>query len=102
VADGAVPDAGAAGERGTLRAELRIIAAARRALDGNLLTQAATALAQHAARFPRGQLLQEREALQVLLACRGDDPAQAQSLLTRFTSDWPGSAFLGKLRAACR
>lgn len=85
----------------TLAEELRLLNAARRALAARQLDDAARPLAEHARRFPRGQLAEEREATAALVTCaRGDRDASARAA-ERFLRAHPRSPQAPRVRRAC-
>ncbi|MFO0610017.1 MAG: hypothetical protein U0324_43060 [Polyangiales bacterium] len=85
----------------TLAEELRLLNAARRALAAHQLDDAARPLAEHARRFPRGQLAEEREATAALVTCaRGDRDASARAA-ERFLRAHPRSPQGPRVRRAC-
>ncbi len=61
----------------------------------------ASAIAEHRARFPRGMLSEEREALSAMLECR-HSPARAASIGARFSARFPRSPYEARVNGACR
>jgi hypothetical protein len=57
-------------------------------------------LLEHARRFPRGRLTEEREALVVLALARGGRAAEARARGARFEQQYPGSLFFAAVKDA--
>lgn len=98
-------DAGAASEPSnvspdeSLRSERLLIDAARAALARD--PQAARApLDEHATRFPKGQLSEEREALMIQALVLANDAPAARKRFEAFSRSFPSSPLLGVLRSA--
>jgi hypothetical protein len=69
------------------------------ALDKGAWAKAATIVARHERDFPRGSLLEEREAVRAILRCdSGRDTDAGSSFERRFS----GSIYRSRVRAACR
>jgi outer membrane protein assembly factor BamD (BamD/ComL family) len=85
----------------TFAEELRLVTAAQRALAQSQLDAADRSLREHATRFPRGQLAEERDATRVLVTCsRGDRDASAREA-ARFLAAHPRSPQAPRVRRAC-
>jgi hypothetical protein len=82
----------------TLADEAALLRRARDALAAGNLDGARNALAEHRRRAPSGALAEDREALRVLVSCRGDRDAEKAA---RFAQRWPGSAHEGRLAREC-
>lgn len=97
------PDAGFLGSppipAETLRAERLLIDAARAALSRDPSTSLAP-LEEHAARFPNGQLAEEREALRIQALVSTNDGPGARQRMSAFERDFPSSPLRQVLRAA--
>ena len=84
----------------SLGGERALLARAREALargEGGLANRV---LAQHASRYPRGALAEEREALRIHAAAMGGDLDAAATLLRAFEQRFPVSVFAPTLRDA--
>ena len=84
----------------TFDAELKLISFAKADLDAHRPTHALAWLAEHAARFPNGIFVTERDALNVLARCEQGPPDEA--LAQRFAAQHPSSPLVARLRKACR
>ena len=84
----------------SLAAELRLLRAAREALQGKDPAAAMAQLSVHASRYPTGHLAEEREALAVqsLVAQGQNDAAWARA--RRFEDRYPRSLMLSAVRSA--
>jgi len=85
----------------SIEEEMGVIGRANKALRAGDNAAAIGIAAEHAERFPKGQLVQEREAVRVRASCnRGDATARndAETFLTR----WPKSPYAAKVRASCK
>jgi hypothetical protein len=83
-------------------AELELIAAMQSALRAGGSAQALSLAEQHARRFPRGALVQEREGVRAVASCRLADPSLRSGLGAAFLSRYPGSPYAARVRDACR
>ncbi len=86
----------------TSDAELRIIDIARTATAQNHPRDALAAIQRHRREFPRGQFVEEREALRVIATHRLGQSARAQELLEHFEQTYPRSLLLPAVRRALR
>ena len=93
----ALPSAASAA---TFDAELKLISLAKADLDAHRPTHALAWLAEHAARFPNGVFVTEREALDVLALCEQGPPDEV--LAQRFAQQHPSSPLVERLIKACR
>ncbi len=84
----------------SLDRESALIASAQAALKRGDGKTAAAKLAAHARRFPRGIMAEDREALAVIVRCRGGD-ASAKAARNEFLRRWPRSVHAVRVRAAC-
>lgn len=85
----------------TTEGELTLIRAATAALRDGDAQGAAWILDEHATRFPRGVLAQEREALRVLVLCDLGRVGEAQRARERFLRSAPDSPMVERVRNAC-
>ena len=81
-------------------AELRRIAAAQAALRDGDTGAALRVLKEHAAMFPAGQFVQDREALRAVALCTAGR-AQGKRLAAKFLAAHPGSIHADRVRDAC-
>jgi hypothetical protein len=81
-------------ERGSdLAAERALLDRAQRALRAGDRRQARRALDAHARRFPTGDLVEERQALSIMLLVAAGRTADAQKKAARFRARFPDSLF---------
>jgi hypothetical protein len=71
--------------------ERTLLDAARSAIAEGRLKEAQTLVAGHAAAFPHGQLVEEREALRIRLLVKQGQRAEASRLGARFKKEHPNS-----------
>ncbi len=81
--------------------ELTLIRTATEALRDGHPEYALIALQEHASRFPRGVLQQERRALRVLALCELGRLERGRRERERFLRENPDSPFAGRVRRAC-
>jgi hypothetical protein len=81
----------------SLRSERALLERARTALTRSEPAAALDALRAHRARFPHGQLAEERDALEVTALRQQGDPAAARDAAKRFREDHPDSLLGGDL-----
>jgi hypothetical protein len=86
----------------TLLEETRLLTKAQAAFAAGNLSRALRFLEQHRARFPRGELAQERDAVEVLALCGLPRMAAARRAQQLFLRSWPDSPLAERVRAACR
>lgn len=84
----------------TLAAEQALLEKARRALDAEDGPAALAAVADHARRFPRGQLAEERALLEIQALVRSGRLDAAHSRAARFRARFPDSLLLEALNLA--
>lgn len=85
----------------SLQAETALLARAQRALGAGTPAAALPWIQQHAARFPNGELAQEREAARVLALCALQRTNEAHTAIQSFLRTWPTSPLADRVRAAC-
>jgi hypothetical protein len=83
-----------------LAEETALLRKAWRALEQGRSVQAATVIAKHESEFPRGSLVEEREAVRAVLGCRRD-ASSAESTAARFAKRYPKSIHRARVRRAC-
>lgn len=99
--DGVVAAPRASTSRG-LKEELDLLREAQEDLHAGRPSQALERLAEHARKFPRGALWEEREASRVLALCQLGNVAAAHAQAERFIRRAPDSPFVERVRDACR
>lgn len=82
-------------------AELALIRQAKGELDAGRTESALALLRSHARQYPRGVFAGEREALRVLVMCRGSSASEGRELARRFMRQRPQSPLVDRLRRAC-
>lgn len=85
-----------------LAGELQLMDRARAALSVGNASGALTELQSHAARYPRGTLQQEREALRIKALVSAGRAAEARAAGRRFAERYPDSSLLASVNAALR
>ncbi|MCY0987627.1 hypothetical protein OV203_10860 [Nannocystis sp. ILAH1] len=81
-------------------AERRLLEAAQAALQRGAPAAALASLDEHARRFARGLLADEREVLRVLVLCAEQRPDEAEAVAQALLRGGPG-LFLPRLRGSC-
>lgn len=93
------PEPAAAPKLG-LADELSLMRAVSQALARGDTTRASTLLREHEEQFPKGALLEERNAAAVRIACARDH-ASAGTKRAAFEKRWPKSMHAAAIRSAC-
>jgi outer membrane protein assembly factor BamD (BamD/ComL family) len=83
-----------------LRAEVALLGRARTAFDRGDLKSALRALRAHERRFGRGQLTEERAALEVIVRARAGETEHARELGRRFLTQHARSVHVASVRDA--
>ena len=84
-----------------IRAERALLASAHTALRTGDTAAALAILADHASRFPRGLLVEERAATQVRALCAAGETARADAARAAFLRRWPRSIHAARVRVTC-
>jgi tetratricopeptide (TPR) repeat protein len=84
-----------------IRQEVALLSKAQAALSRGRPQEALEALAEHAARFPRGVLSEERAATRARTLCALGRRQEAESELKRMEKLNPTSAYLARARESC-
>jgi hypothetical protein len=92
----------AAREHEALDEELLLLAAAHAALRDGIPERALVQLAEHAWRFPDGQLAESRDVARMLALCRAGKVQLSHSEASKFLSRNPRSPFARRVRSICR
>lgn len=87
--------------RDELDAEIRLLRAARAALESGAAERALAILDQHAEGYPRGTLAQERLATRALALCALGRVQAARTAVRELSRLSPSSPHLARLRASC-
>jgi hypothetical protein len=95
-----LPSASAAPSATSLGEEQRLLDMARAAVARQAYSAALATLGEHATRFPRGRLAEERELLYVQALAGSGNTAQASERAKAFERQFPGSIFLPAVKAA--
>jgi uncharacterized protein HemY len=95
------PDPARVVTRDSLDGEVRLLRAARAALDSGAPERALSILAQHEERHPRGTLVQERLATRALALCALGRVTAARAAVRTLMRAAPGSPHLSRLQASC-
>jgi len=98
----AVPSVAPVAPRSTLADERSLLDRARRQLASDEPARALTFLQQHAQRFARGELTEEREAMYVNVLVRLGRKEEAKTRGAAFQSRFPNSLMGANVRAALR
>jgi len=83
-------------------AELKLLERAQSYYVSRDLLGALVLVSEHASRFPRGRLAEEREALRVSILSEADRADEARRALGAFARRFPHSPFLPRLQDAAR
>jgi hypothetical protein len=84
-----------------LAEETRLLRDADAATRAGDAPRALALLAEHARRFPRGVLGEERDAETVLALCAAGRTSEARAAAQRFLAARPGSPLAGRVRSSC-
>jgi len=84
-----------------IRQEVALLSKAQAALSRGRLQEALEALSEHAARFPRGALTEERAATRARTLCALGRKQEAEAELKRVERLNPASAYLARARESC-
>ncbi len=82
--------------------ELELVQQARAQLSAGQPARALQTLGQHQARFPRGQLTQDRLALRALSLCQAGRLEEGRREADRLIQREPQSVYVDRLRSSCR
>lgn len=85
-----------------IRQEVALLSKAQTALSRGRPLEALEALSQHAQRFPRGALSEERAATRARTLCALGRTQEAEVELSRMEKLNPGSAYLARARQSCK
>jgi predicted Zn-dependent protease len=84
-----------------IRQEVALLSKAQAALSRGRPQEALEALSEHALRFPRGVLTEERVATRARTLCALGRRQEAETELTRIEKLNPASAYLARARESC-
>ncbi|HEY5958288.1 MAG TPA: hypothetical protein VIV60_17105 [Polyangiaceae bacterium] len=82
--------------------EMQLLRRAERAIRANNGLVALSLLQTLERRFPKGQLLEEREAASVMAHCETDPPDSARPAANRYLQRHPSSVYVDRVRALCQ
>jgi hypothetical protein len=82
--------------------ELTLVRGMQQALRSGNPSRALALAADHARRFPRGTLLEEREGVRAVARCQTAAPAARPALLEAFAQRFAGSPYAARVKAACQ
>jgi hypothetical protein len=85
----------------TLPAEADLLRSADESFRAGSPALALAALDEHAARFPSGALVQEREAERVVVLCALGRTQDARTAAGAFLRSWPRSPLAARVRSSC-
>lgn len=81
--------------------ELALVSSMQLALRSGNASQVLALAGEHAQRFPRGALVQEREGARAIARCQLAEPAKRGDILSAFERVYSGSPYAARVRAAC-
>lgn len=87
--------------RSTFGEEMELLGRGRVALRGGAFDEALSALDEHARRFPRGVLREERQAMHAQALCSSGDLARGRREAQVFHEEFPSSALGAAMDAKC-
>ncbi len=87
--------------KGAFDDEMKLLALADAALRSNDGVRAMALLDEHAQRYPRSALDQERSVERVLALCAQGRLEDARDAAARFVSSYPSSPYVARVRASC-
>jgi hypothetical protein len=85
-----------------LDAEVSLLRAAQQALQGGRYPEALAKLSEHAQRFPRGLLRDEREASRAIALCQGGQSSSGQSRARDYLRTNAQSPLAARVQSACK
>jgi hypothetical protein len=88
--------------RRDLDEELKLLRGAYDALNAGNTDAAFKQLAEHAARFPRGELSESREVTRMIALCQVGQSATARAQAAQFLARSPDSPYAARVRLICR
>ena len=82
--------------------ELTLVRAMQQALRSGDTSRALTLAAEHASRFPKGTLVEERESARAIASCQRGEPEARATILATFTQRFGASPYVARVKAACQ
>jgi hypothetical protein len=82
--------------------ELTLVRAMQQALRSGNAGQALALADQHAQRFPRGTLAEEREGVRAVARCRLGAPSERATILEAFSRRFGSSPYAARVKQACQ
>jgi hypothetical protein len=92
---------GGSSRQGDLEAEMRLLRAAYDALRAGHPERALETLAEHASRYPHGELAEARGVARIMALCQAKRVAAARSEAERFLQRSPSSPYAARVRSLC-
>jgi hypothetical protein len=99
--DDVLPSSATASGPATVAAETQLLRDADGALRAGQAVRALALLDEHAARFPRGVLVEERNAERIVVLCALGEKSQAREAGSAFLREHSGSPLGARVRASC-
>lgn len=97
----AFPEAGAKVEASELGNELALISRMHAAWRAGDFASVGSAIRAHEQRFPKGSLVEEREAMKIMVSCRSSSRQRAAQLAAAYVEQHAGSPYAARVTAAC-
>ena len=88
-------------DQATLDEEIRLLDTAQVAMRAGDSTRALQVLAEHASRFPNGQMASARNIMRMKALVQAGQTEQACAEAQRFLVSYPKSPFVGRVKAIC-
>lgn len=82
--------------------ELALVRSMQQALRSGNASQALTLAGEHARRFPRGTLVEEREGVRAIAQCQLAAPTARAQVLAAFSQRFASSPYAARVKAACQ
>ena len=82
--------------------ELTLVRAMQQALRSGDTSRALRLAAEHASRFPKGTLVEERESARAIASCQRGEADVRATILAVFTQRFGASPYAARVKAACQ
>ena len=99
-APAAVEPGPVANDEDALAAERALLDTARWEMGAGRVEEARASLQEYTDKHPHGRLMEERQALEVMVLAREGKPAQARDSAAAFSRTWPNSVFMMSIQRA--
>lgn len=93
---------GPSGAKSEPAEELTLVRAMQAALRAGDASRALALAAEHAQRFPKGTLVEEREGARAIANCQRAEPAARPPILAAFMQGFGASPYAARVKAACQ